>query len=81
VIKGAHLAHTIYPSPYLRPRRDTDLVITQNEESTMAGLLEAAGYRRLDHVRGRLVLGQGRLPLAYARRAIRGARKWISAEV
>ncbi len=58
VIKGAHLAHTIYPSPDLRPRGDTDLVIAQNEESTMGALLEAGGYRRLDHVRGRLILGQ-----------------------
>ncbi len=58
VIKGAHLAHTIYPAPDLRPRGDTDLVIAQDEESALRPLLAEAGYRPLDHVRGRLVFGQ-----------------------
>jgi hypothetical protein len=58
VIKGAHLAHTIYPSPGLRPRGDTDLVIVREEQAAVAGLLETAGYRRRVHVRGTLILGQ-----------------------
>ena len=58
VIKGAHLAHTIYASPILRPRQDTDLVIAWEEQATMAALLETAGYYRKVHVRGTLILGQ-----------------------
>jgi hypothetical protein len=58
VIKGAHLAHTIYASPALRPRQDTDLVIAEEEQAAAATLLEAAGYARRVHVRGSLILGQ-----------------------
>ena len=58
MIKGAHLAHTIYPSPDLRPRGDTDLVIAQDEQDAVSARLEQAGYRPLVHVRGRLILGQ-----------------------
>jgi hypothetical protein len=58
VIKGAHLAHTIYPSPDLRPRGDSDLVIAQDEQAALVAHLETAGYHRMDHVRGRLILGQ-----------------------
>jgi len=58
LIKGAHLAHTIYPSAALRPRGDTDLVIAADEQCLLASLLEGAGYRRLVHVRGTLILGQ-----------------------
>jgi Uncharacterised nucleotidyltransferase len=58
VIKGAHLAHTIYAAPVLRPRGDTDLVIAWEEQAAVAGLLETAGYRRKVHVRGTLILGQ-----------------------
>jgi hypothetical protein len=58
LIKGAHLAHTIYASHVLRPREDTDLVIAEDERAVTAELLERAGYRRKVHVRGALILGQ-----------------------
>jgi hypothetical protein len=58
LIKGAHLAHTIYASHVLRPREDTDLVIAEDEQAVTAALLEDAGYRRKVHVRGGLILGQ-----------------------
>jgi hypothetical protein len=58
VIKGAHLAHTIYPSPDLRPRGDTDLVIAPDQQAAVGVVLAGAGYRPLVHVRGRLILGQ-----------------------
>ena len=58
VIKGAHLAHTLYASPALRPREDTDLVIAEDEQDATASLLEPVGYRRRVHVRGVLILGQ-----------------------
>jgi hypothetical protein len=58
LIKGAHLAHTIYPSSASRPRGDTDMVIAAEEEPLVAALLQNAGYSRLVHVRGTLILGQ-----------------------
>ena len=58
VIKGAHLAYTIYSSPVLRPREDADLVIAAEEQAAVAALLETAGYHRSVHVRGTLILGQ-----------------------
>lgn len=58
VIKGAHLAHTIYASPALRPRKDTDFVIPWEEQAAAAAVIEAAGYDRPIHVRGTLILGQ-----------------------
>jgi hypothetical protein len=58
LIKGAHLAHTIYPSSALRPRGDTDIVIAVEELPRLGSVLEEAGYRPLAHVRGALILGQ-----------------------
>ncbi len=58
VIKGAHLAHTLYASPALRPREDTDLVIAEAAQDAAASCLQRAGYRRKVHVRGALILGQ-----------------------
>jgi hypothetical protein len=58
LIKGAHLAHTIYASPAERPRDDTDFVIAQDEQAVTASLLAGAGYRRPIHVRGTMILGQ-----------------------
>lgn len=58
LIKGAHLAHTIYPSSGSRARGDTDMVIAAEEEPLLASLLQGAGYQRLVHVRGTLILGQ-----------------------
>ena len=58
VIKGAHLGHTIYASPALRPRTDTDLSLEQHDHDRAADVLGGLGYRRLVHVRGSLILGQ-----------------------
>src|SRR5258705_4361546 len=58
VIKGAHLAHTLYASPALRPREDTDLVIAEAAQDAAASCLQRAAYRRKVHVRGALILGQ-----------------------
>jgi hypothetical protein len=58
LIKGTHLAHTIYASHVLRPREDTDLVIAEDERAVTAAVLERAGYRRKVHVSGALILGQ-----------------------
>ncbi len=58
VIKGAHLSHTIYASPGLRPRGDADLVIAEDEQARLTELLHRAAYRRRVHVRGSIILGQ-----------------------
>ena len=55
LIKGAGLAHTRYPHPYLRPRVDTDLLV-RREDAPRAGLvLEGLGYRRLEFISGELI--------------------------
>lgn len=58
VIKGAHLAHTLYALPALRPRADSDLVIDPDACGRAAAVLHDAGYAPAVHVRGRLILGQ-----------------------
>jgi hypothetical protein len=58
VVKGAHLAHAIYPSPELRPRADTDLLIATDESTRVPAALARRGYERVPHVRGTVILGQ-----------------------
>jgi hypothetical protein len=58
VIKGAHLAHSLYRSPAQRPHNDIDLVIAEEERAIAAARLGGAGYRPATHVRGTLILGQ-----------------------
>jgi hypothetical protein len=58
LFKGAALAHTHYPHPYLRPHLDTDLFVRPDEAPAVGRVLEALGYRRLAFVSGGLVLHQ-----------------------
>lgn len=47
LIKGAALAHTIYPQPYLRSRCDTDLLVPSREEAERVGrVLQTIGYQQ-----------------------------------
>jgi hypothetical protein len=46
VLKGAALAHTHYPAPYLRPRGDTDLLVRLDDRARAADALGDLGYRR-----------------------------------
>lgn len=66
VIKGAHLAHTLYAASHLRPRGDTDLLIASDERDGVARTLAAAGYAPAPLTTGSLILGQFlfRKPLA-----------------
>src|SRR5438552_4169732 len=55
IIKGAALAHRIYPASLLRPRVDTDLLIQENEQADAAAALTRMGFTRVprptgDHV-------------------------------
>jgi Uncharacterised nucleotidyltransferase len=58
VFKGAHLAHAVYESPELRPRRDTDLLIEETDRDRTRAILERLGYRHVPHVTGSLVMPQ-----------------------
>ena len=57
VIKGAHLAHAVYPAPHLRPRSDSDLLIAATDRDAITAALERAGYLPAALVNGRLLLG------------------------
>lgn len=58
VVKGAHLAHAVYPRPELRVRSDSDLLIAASDEDAVERALRSLGYQRPVHVRGRVILGQ-----------------------
>lgn len=58
LIKGAHLAHVVYPTPELRFRADTDLLVPADARQSVERVLLDCGYRPLVHVRGSLILGQ-----------------------
>lgn len=58
LLKGAHLAHAVYPKPWLRPRADTDLLIEVADRDRFAAAIERSGYTPAPHVRGRVILGQ-----------------------
>ena len=58
VVKGAHLAHTVYARPHLRVRSDSDLLIDGRDRDAVERVIRACGYARPTHVRGRVILGQ-----------------------
>ena len=58
LIKGAHLAHAVYPQPQLRVRNDTDLLVPIEGRAAAERVLLDCGYRPTIHVRGSVILGQ-----------------------
>ncbi|HEX6465014.1 MAG TPA: nucleotidyltransferase family protein [Vicinamibacterales bacterium] len=58
LMKGAHLARTVYPSPALRPRHDTDLLIRPEDRSVTVDTLSRFGYTRSPTTSGSIILGQ-----------------------
>jgi hypothetical protein len=44
IIKGTGLAYDIYPSPELRPRGDTDLLIAESDLDSVRTILHGRGY-------------------------------------
>ena len=58
LMKGAPLAYTHYQRPELRPREDTDLLISSDDKERVAAALESLGYQRTTEVDGLLVTGQ-----------------------
>src|SRR5207248_2136819 len=57
-IKGSHLAYSHYPRPDLRPRIDTDVLISADARARVDALLAGRGYTRSSKVTGELVTGQ-----------------------
>ena len=47
VLKGAHLAHVVYPHPSLRWMVDVDLLVPRADLTRAAALLRAHGFRQL----------------------------------
>ena len=73
LVKGAHLAHTVYASPSLRPRLDTDVLVRDDECARLRAALEEIGYSPVPHVTGEVAFGQ----FQYGRTDESGARHTI----
>jgi hypothetical protein len=58
LIKGAQLAYTHYAQPWLRPRFDTDLLISPADRERADAVLRAIGYTATNQVSGTLVAHQ-----------------------
>ncbi len=58
LMKGMPLAYTHYPSPSLRPRSDTDLLIQRHDLTSGHQVLTALGYTPLNALSGRFVRHQ-----------------------
>jgi hypothetical protein len=58
VLKGAALAYSIYSSPALRPRADTDLLIRSTDRVVTARVLSELGYEKPNTTSGELVAYQ-----------------------
>jgi hypothetical protein len=58
VMKGAHLAFTLYPSPDKRPRLDTDLLIREADRDRVKHCLQSIGYTPVPHVTGEVAFTQ-----------------------
>jgi len=55
IFKGAALAYSHYPSPSLRTRNDTDLLIRETDRATTTRLLNRLGYIEPNAVSGKLI--------------------------
>ena len=58
LLKGAHLAFTLYRSPDRRPRLDTDLLINEKDRDGLKTCLASLGYRPTPHVTGEVAFTQ-----------------------
>jgi hypothetical protein len=60
LMKGAMMAYTQYPSPWLRPRLDTDLLVSPANRSRADSVLRSLGYGPGTHFSGDFVTHQFR---------------------
>lgn len=58
LLKGAHLAYSVYPRPDLRPRVDSDLLVAPGARDHADAVLVELGYASPRHVSGDLVTYQ-----------------------
>lgn len=58
LLKGAQIAYTHYPRPWLRPRLDTDLLVAPGDRARTDTVLRGLGYRPGTHFNGELVTHQ-----------------------
>jgi hypothetical protein len=58
LMKGAELAYTHYARPDLRPRSDTDLLISHARLQTVRSVLGDLGYEHAGHIDAAMVMGQ-----------------------
>lgn len=65
LFKGAAIAHTHYPEPWLRVRGDTDLLIHHDEVQAADGLLTSLGLERLPRPEGTHVTSQARYTMRW----------------
>ena len=55
LFKGGALAHTVYDQPWLRPRSDTDCLISHEQHAEFADVLFSLGYQKLFAIEGELI--------------------------
>ena len=60
LMKGASIAYTHYPSPWLRPRFDTDLLVAPADRARADEVLRGLGYQPATHFDGDFVTHQFR---------------------
>jgi Uncharacterised nucleotidyltransferase len=58
LLKGAQIAYTHYPRPWLRPRLDTDLLVAPSDRTRANDVLRRMGYLPETHYSGDLVTHQ-----------------------
>ena len=58
LLKGTPLAYTLYPTPPLRSRSDTDLLIQKEDFQAAADVFARLGYERANAVTGDLISSQ-----------------------
>ena len=58
LLKGAALAHSHYPHAWLRPRLDTDILVSPERTASVFQALGALGYQRTMSTSGTLVVSQ-----------------------
>ena len=58
LFKGAAVARTHYPSPEMRPRSDTDMLVPADRSQDVARVLKTLGYRREVETDGELIVSQ-----------------------
>lgn len=55
LIKGSALAYSIYPTPWLRPRSDSDVLIAASDRAQVDDICGQLGYQKLFAIQGKYV--------------------------